>query len=200
MIWDHPRPCGKDLPTEPAPDDEGGSPPPVRERQPSEKHTGATIRITPARAGKTHRYDCQSQPCQDHPRPCGKDAAEAVICAALSGSPPPVRERLQSFCGSFVNLGITPARAGKTCQRLRTRTVPRDHPRPCGKDSRTEEHCRNERGSPPPVRERPCSHRFPPHRPRITPARAGKTLSIHIDEDIRQDHPRPCGKDFAIAL
>ena len=50
---DHPRSCGKDA--TPACDNTGytGSPPLVRERLPSTVSIGGTMRITPARAGKT---------------------------------------------------------------------------------------------------------------------------------------------------
>ena len=72
---DHPRSCGKDANEQLTKTKNSGSPPLVRERLCSLRSTTIALRITPARAGKTHQ--CATAICQrrDHPRSCGKDTA-----------------------------------------------------------------------------------------------------------------------------
>ena len=71
-------------------------------------------RITPARAGKTHRRSWPCSSAKDHPRSCGKDAARGLIVLIMPGSPPLVRERLGYGTFIIFHVRITPARAGKT--------------------------------------------------------------------------------------
>ena len=92
-------------------------------------------RITPARAGKTpYGREAQFQ-MGDHPRACGKDIVNTGAAIGARGSPPRVRERLQTQKGKFLLHGITPARAGKTAHIFIDFTLDGDHPRACGKDS-----------------------------------------------------------------
>ena len=93
-------------------------------------------------------------------------------------------------------IGITPARAGNTQSAVRLPACHEDHPRPCG-----EHKCNRYRqipfiGSPPPVRGTPMlrSRRAGAHR--ITPARAGNTISEIISCPCVWDHPRPCGEHY----
>ena len=75
-----------------------------------------TLRITPARAGKTVPALITDHDAEDHPRSCGKDGFLLCLQDLLIGSPPLVRERpcVANFVQSHP--GITPARAGKTYQ------------------------------------------------------------------------------------
>ena len=70
---DHPRSCGKDLPIHLCLLLHLGSPPLVRERHDLTNVIVWTVRITPARAGKTFIKFIDDWENGDHPRSCGKD-------------------------------------------------------------------------------------------------------------------------------
>ena len=133
------------------------------------------IRITPARAGKTHESDYWPWPFRDHPRSCGKDHITYLSIALRRGSPPLVRERLQSLAA--FNGGCW------------------DHPRSCGKDTGADVTWDGKKGSPPLVRERRIGLLWSFKCHRITPARAGKTCTHAYLYRLSRDHPRSCGKD-----
>ena len=131
---DHPRSCGKD--GQPATQSfvVWGSPPLMRERR-QQHHCFLWIRgITPTHAGKTGVVVGPANSTQDHPRSCGKDMLFMAIRAAISGSPPLVRERPHTRCTVGMFRRITPARAGKTSKPISTNASAWDHPRSCGKD------------------------------------------------------------------
>ena len=172
---DHPRSCGKD--GQPATQSfvVWGSPPLMRERR-QQHHCFLWIRgITPTHAGKTGVVVGPANSTQDHPRSCGKDMLFMAIRAAISGSPPLVRERLLHVLKEKKTKWITPARAGKTAMARACLGVAEDHPRSCGKDLILGVRSVCSGGSPPLVRERRQNRyrRMPAHG--ITPARAGKT-------------------------
>ena len=172
---DHPRSCGKDVSWSPIKAFNSGSPPLVRERRQNLFPGLCLLRITPARAGKTSNVKCFINGLGDHPRSCGKDTAKGIQMYVVIGSPPLVRERLKRLRTENTNVGITPARAGKTVSAIWRPESNQDHPRSCGKDV----YIRRQRlacvGSPPLVRERPSVYSDKMERLRITPARAGKT-------------------------
>ena len=99
-----------------------------------------------------------------------------------------------------IELGITPARAGKTCFSYLFSSVRRDHPRSCGKDFNGFDPFLFHRGSPPLVRERHLNFPHEWGKMRITPARAGKTYRSHNHHQPHRDHPRSCGKDCMLAF
>ena len=133
-VEDHPRSCGKDHLIRYLQVIHLGSPPLVRERLKKRPERDRNRRITPARAGKTRLFRCHSKSIQDHPRSCGKDMECGYYLARKVGSPPLVRERPRPFGLTDFELGITPARAGKTsCLSLHSLFF-EDHPRSCGKD------------------------------------------------------------------
>ena len=106
-----------------------------------------------------------------------------------------MRERPALFIRAQLDDRITPARAGKTPSKTGRECRCGDHPRSCGKDFTRQ--CTHiiPPGSPPLVRERlgiPCFSEAPP---RITPARAGKTIPECAVARCYRDHPRSCGKD-----
>ena len=110
------------------------SPPLVRER-PTRRSGGLfSIRITPARAGKTPGAGSYIFPFEDHPRSCGKDYSLGRRWHDFQGSPPLVRERRTTRRLHDCRHGITPARAGKTTISFSSSHFCRNHPRSCGKD------------------------------------------------------------------
>ena len=91
---DHPRACGENynfLDNVPA---VCGSPPRVRGKQLSTLRDNASMRITPARAGKTYILAALRQIVADHPRACGENNLAYVMLQPPSGSPPRVRGKL----------------------------------------------------------------------------------------------------------
>ena len=70
----------------------------------------------------------------------------------------------------------------------------------CGKDCPTVENGVNKPGSPPHVRERPTSSLNGGRDVGITPACAGKTMTIEFSVNSVRDHPRMCGKDSTLAI
>ena len=131
---------------------------------------------------------------------CGKDDVSPSVIHCLPGSPPHVRERPHKRKCSCRALRITPACAGKTCwQHPRYRLV-QDHPRMCGKDSDALHAVTVLRGSPPHVRERPARLSLAMSRWRITPACAGKTMTMITMSELGEDHPRMCGKDVFVFI
>ena len=90
---------------------------------------------------------------------------------------------------------ITPAHAGKTRSfRYHPAGTP-DHPRACGENvHRVDSLCRRV-GSPPRMRGKRISKDAQRRERRITPAHAGKTLSIDIVSITCTDHPRACGEN-----
>ena len=172
---DHPRSCGKDLPDDARISTIGGSPPLVRERPDLPGKLPFSLRITPARAGKTNDSMPPVPKSEDHPRSCGKDSSSRKATECMSGSPPLVRERPQAKAAEQNARRITPARAGKTSPPFHCPIRCRDHPRSCGKDISSPGLWPVTSGSPPLVRERlPLSF-----------------LAMRVPVD----HPRSCGKD-----
>ena len=111
------------------------------------------------------------------------------------GSPPLARERrVLGLLIAFL-IGITPAGAGKTPLPKADSTHQQDHPRWRGKDGVPAISHIPMVGSPPLARERLARLgclRWPT---RITPAGAGKTISVLGICENKWDHPRWRGKD-----
>ena len=172
-----------------------GSPPLARERLRIQAAETPRRGITPACAGKTYRSAASDTACGDHPRLRGKDRTRAGDATALIGSPPLARER--HIVTSIISSppGITPACAGKTlCARTYGKRR-RDHPRLRGKDIKDGIAGWAAAGSPPLARERPPRKRRIRSTTRITPACAGKTITIDVKLEKIEDHPRLRGKD-----
>ena len=95
---------------------------------------------------------------------------------------------------------ITPAGAGKTTFALSTQNVIPDHPRRCGENHALYVSRLPYPGSPPQVRGK-LLNTSPGCTPyRITPAGAGKTLPIRVQNTDSPDHPRRCGENFPVAF
>ena len=111
-----------------------GSPPRVREKRIVKHSYVKFFGITPACAGKTFIEDSAFNCIQDHPRVCGKNGVHVNESLTFSGSPPRVREKLNSIYGMTVTDRITPACAGKTETLFLSKVEKWDHPRVCGKN------------------------------------------------------------------
>ena len=97
--------------------------------------------------------------------------------------------------------GITPAYAGKSCNRFRTSGSGGDHPRLCGEKPASSSLVMFQPGSPPPMRGKALQFFEKQQDRRITPAYAGKSHTVFPFAHVKEDHPRLCGeKALAILL
>ena len=130
-------------------------------------------RITPAHAGKSPPSVLGSSPRPDHPRTCGEKQ--------------PVHTSVQVFW-------ITPAHAGKSSLPVPSAEFVKDHPRTCGEKHNLFLLKMCFRGSPPHLRGKGKYISSATTLSRITPALAGKRVSIFSCAVSREDHPRTCGE------
>ena len=132
------------------------------------------VRITPACAGKSGRFDRLSGCPRDHPRMCGEKEAFSPAEIRYWGSPPRMRGKaFLTECRS-AGVGITPAHAGKR-KRNKWHTCNRwDHPRTCGEKMDGVKKGNLALGSPPHMRGKVMNGIHDKSVPRITPAHAGK--------------------------
>ena len=172
----HPRVCGENVPEPVNPVAAQGSSPRVRGK-PAGISTGIFDRgLIPARAGKTTTGASITSPPPAHPRACGEN----------------VGGRSRADVG-----GLIPARAGKTISRYSRACGWGAHPRACGENSGYDLEGFLALGSSPRVRGKRCWSRGRIPRPRLIPARAGKTdleLPGVLDPGA---HPRACGENQA---
>ena len=100
-----------------------GSPPRMRGKGSVGKQTRAKQGITPAYAGKSFPRRRRKPRKQDHPRVCGEKGLNLVHWCCLLGSPPRMRGKVRVAPHTCLQVGITPAYAGKRLKRSRS-TVP----------------------------------------------------------------------------
>ena len=137
-----------------------GSPPPMRGKANGNYTRKGDARITPAYAGKSYGYYTIEVSFQDHPRLCGEKVFPAVQPIQISGSPPPMRGKVQNCFRSLCSVGITPAYAGKRIFCKRFKRVARDHPRLCGEKWQNAYIIGGYPGSPPPMRGKVRRRKF----------------------------------------
>ena len=127
---------------------------------------------------------------------CGEKLRRWYALFHPLGSPPRVRGKGHRDSQSDYQRGITPACAGKSSHPYYI-TLPRgDHPRVCGEKGLSMFWSLNHSGSPPHVRGKVVDYRAEYTAVGITPAYAGKRLSLFGKTYPEQDHPRVCGEKF----
>ena len=184
---DHPRACGEKSRSCGFHLRFPGSPPRVRGKGSTTHRTCDYPRITPACAGKSGLSFLPLPALRDHPRVCGKKVTVIRSQTINEGSPPPVRGK---DTGGGLNLpvaGITPACAGKRLTCINDSAFREDHPRVCGEKDKAAEKAQHLRGK---GNWHYCILVFTG----ITPARAGKSLTIPNLTTRSWDHPRACGE------
>ena len=154
-------------------------------------------RITPAYAGKSSLTKCSFWKTKDHPRLCGEKFLLLTKVQYLSGSPPPMRGKVQRPHPLVLRPGITPAYAGKSGFLHSFRRQLWDHPRLCGEKLIPANRKRFPKGSPPPMRGKDYSPHVRSLEPGITPAYAGKSCFAQCFQFVHEDHPRLCGEKTA---
>ena len=130
---------------------------------------------------------------------CGKNWSRVCIRYRRRGSPPRVREKLVSGNKRLECYRITPACAGKTNRTPSHLRAVEDHPRVCGKNSKSSNRQSSMAGSPPRVREKLNVVFITNDYHGITPACAGKTIWARNTLRILRDHPRVCGKNLWVS-
>ena len=154
------------------------TPPLTRGRQLFFRHPCASLRNTPAYAGKTRRLPSLRSHLWKHPRLRGEDGLKAFCKRNLVETPPLTRGR--PFCLSPVAAQErnTPAYAGKTETGYCLPEQCEKHPRLRGEDKGVETCPKRTRETPPLTRGRPlCDVSIPWHQGN-TPAYAGKTAPL----------------------
>ena len=129
-----------------------GSPPRMRGKVIPVHSRSSPPRITPAYAGKSCTVCQRSEDCWDHPRVCGEKTASQVVGLIDRGSPPRMRGKGQAGRKVVVELGITPACAGKSIRVIHDRIKRRGHPRVCGEKCSSKLLVKELSGSPPRMR------------------------------------------------
>ena len=149
---DHPRLCGEKRQSNRKLEIPTGSPPPMRGKAQNGSKRRRVHRITPAYAGKSSGSWCQPLSDRDHPRLCGEKQHFFYFLVYTGGSPPPMRGKVLQSKKNHATGGITPAYAGKSCNRFRTSGSGGDHPRLCGEKPASSSLVMFQPGSPPPMR------------------------------------------------
>ena len=155
-----------------------GSPPPMRGKVMDSRRTRDTFRITPAYAGKSGSLLFSVSVSGDHPRLCGEKASCSSQKQQTIGSPPPMRGKDGAITVVWEYFRITPAYAGKSCNRFCTSGSGWDHPRLCGEKCIFGDTVLCSLGSPPPMRGKADVVLNRIDRIGITPAYAGKSRKI----------------------
>ena len=107
-----------------------------------------------------------------------------------------MRGKPRPACIGGFRRGITPADAGKTSRRRGELQASKDHPRGCGENSECRCRAVCGVGSPPRMRGKPAFTTASIAAIRITPADAGKTISLSRAVFRIWDHPRGCGENY----
>ena len=174
-----------------------GSPPPMRGKERSDCSETAAFRITPAYAGKSGSLLFSVSVSGDHPRLCGEKASCSSQKQQTIGSPPPMRGKDGAITVVWEYFRITPAYAGKSCNRFCTSGSGWDHPRLCGEKCIFGDTVLCSLGSPPPMRGKADVVLNRIDRIGITPAYAGKRYIFKGLLCGFKDHPRLCGEKCA---
>ena len=130
-----------------------------------------------------------------HPRACGENVRVFTVMVVLPGSSPRVRGKLPATMFAVFCEGLIPARAGKTCDVVRTHEALGAHPRACGENRRVGAASQDGNGSSPRVRGKPHRRNRLLVRGGLIPARAGKTEHRPRDAHPPRAHPRACGEN-----
>ena len=114
-------------------------------------------------------------------------------------SPPRMRGKVIVRSRNAVQIGITPAYAGKSARILKRRTEKRDHPRVCGEKTAPRHRLHLAKGSPPRMRGKGCYMQELSGETGITLAYAGKSRVAALRLTLHRDHPRVCGEKRALS-
>ena len=193
----HPRACGENQKPPSERNCSLGSSPRVRGKLQGRRHRKPPERLIPARAGKTGPRSPQRGPPAAHPRACGENLSGIGSTLNTWGSSPRVRGKRAELHSLLHELGLIPARAGKTAVVGAGASKASAHPRACGENVGNSDTPNNTNGSSPRVRGKPDRGHGPPVHARLIPARAGKTKPRSRRSPLPWAHPRACGENLS---
>ena len=191
---DHPRVCGEKKLVGSLVGLLLGSPPRMRGKALFPRPLALLPGITPAYAGKSVGISAASICPRDHPRVCGEKIASCTVDSVSMGSPPRMRGKEFFTMTERQEHRITPAYAGKSALHHLFQGLQWDHPRVCGEKTLPRHRAHFAMGSPPRMRGKGSKELESNGNMGITPAYAGKSLTILILYTDRWDHPRVCGE------
>ena len=151
-----------------------GSPPLARGTDFARVDVVKRHRITPACAGNSKHVVCDARQLWDHPRLRGEQDLLREKAEIAAGSPPLARGTVSKVIVPLDTVGITPACAGNSWDRLSGTYRAEDHPRLRGEQHQALPVCLCRAG--------------------ITPACAGNSALCRIFPPARRDHPRLRGE------
>src|SRR6218665_2016914 len=151
-----------------------GSPPHVRGGYTWAIAAFASLRFTPACAGRISHHCWIPRLTWVHPRMCGADQTRAGFVEGAPGSPPHVRGGYTCPPNTPSRSRVTPACAGRIRRGRSLWRVPGVHPRMCGADTHALHIAHHLVGSPPHVRGGSFKSERKSVPARFTPACAGR--------------------------
>ena len=195
---DHPRACGEHALAENKNIVIRGSSPRMRGTRVDDGLDHRRRGIIPAHAGNTYWTRWAGLPNADHPRACGEHHLRQERAGCHRGSSPRMRGTRRMGFHHGLGLGIIPAHAGNTCDRLDNDIGHRDHPRACGEHPWITGVSDVSRGSSPRMRGTRVKVTQHGRGVGIIPAHAGNTPAQAASAGPAEDHPRACGEhDYA---
>ena len=126
-----------------------GSSPRGRGKPRESPHRPGAHRLIPARAGKTRAPLLRKAPIAAHPRAGGENTCHRYGPHLIRGSSPRGRGKRRGYVDAGVDLGLIPARAGKTRRACGAVRRPTAHPRAGGENMVTAYNTRTGVGSSP---------------------------------------------------
>ena len=150
--------------------------------------------ITPAWAGKRPWMPSGSSSSRDHPRVGGEKSRVMVLPSCRMGSPPRRRGKVKHVLHAVLDVGITPAWAGKSGRSCGQTSASRDHPRVGGEKVHIISLILARVGSPPRRRGKDKAEHLVQDHIGITPAQAGKSSARFPHRTSARDHPRIGGE------
>ena len=178
----------------------GGSSPRGRGKLDGRERVGLTVRLIPARAGKTAPCPPKAWNLTAHPRAGGENAPGVQAGTPQAGSSPRGRGKQSTGRAPSNRRGLIPARAGKTATNCQTPTRGQAHPRAGGENFARYSRRYSPLGSSPRGRGK---HRDAHPRRRqdgLIPARAGKTPTWSTPTVACWAHPRAGGENRTVLI
>ena len=193
--WAHPRSRGENRVAVYEVTQTGGSSPLTRGKLSLAMHISSIPRLIPAHAGKTTLTASPRGSATAHPRSRGENDATNKFADTLRGSSPLTRGKPMSSLRWRRPCGLIPAHAGKTSRAGICSATWEAHPRSRGENHVLDVGGREDSGSSPLTRGKPCTRRRRAGRQRLIPAHAGKTAAQLSSTAESWAHPRSRGEN-----
>ena len=174
---------------------------PLTRGKPEEPHRAVRDRgLIPAHAGKTRPWTLTLTRPRAHPRSRGENSWIVETVAALAGSSPLTRGKLDGERRRSRSRGLIPAHAGKTCHDRARFVCAQAHPRSRGENDHELLRAHPVGGSSPLTRGKQPPAPAPAGVQRLIPAHAGKTAAPSALPIGYQAHPRSRGENANLTV